>query len=102
MSVRSVDCIDEGGHLVRGTPDLVEEEARLALAEHYREQTTKGTYERDCFLGEAREADEQAAAGRCEIRLFRKIPCVCGGGHRWDMAAANERGRGVFTAAYLS
>lgn len=98
MTAVRVDVIDEGGYLVRGTPDLTEDEARAAIIEHL---VAFG----DDYDGQGPwdASDAAATVGRldCRIGLYRKQPCICGGGHGWDMMPADRRGKGVFTGAHL-
>lgn len=104
MTALAVDCLDGGGHLIRGDTALTEDEARAALAKHYAVQAkTAPEYETDdCFILDDGEAEAAAARETCHIGLYRKIPCVCGDGHQWDMRPADRPGPGAFTGAYLS
>jgi hypothetical protein len=97
MTALRIDHIEDGGWLVRGTPDLTEDEARRALFDRY-----VGVGDEEGTRWD--EADAAAAVARWQVRigLYRKTPCVCGGGHAFDMHEASERGSGVFTAAYLT
>lgn len=97
MTALSVDYIEEGAWLVRGTPDLTEDEARRALFDRYVNVGDEEGARWD-------EADAAAAVTRWQVRigLYRKTPCVCGGRHAFDMHDARGRGPGVFTAAYLT
>ena len=98
MTALRVEYIDGGDYLVRGTADLTEDDARTAVVEYLVRVEAE-----DDSWGSWSPADIAAdvAKYRCEIRLYRKTPCNCGGGHSWDMHPAAGRGHGVFTAAYL-
>lgn len=97
MTALGIDYIDEGGWLVRGTPDLTEDEARRALFDRYVSVGDETGSRWD-------ESDAAVAVTRWDVKigLYRKTPCVCGEGHAFDMYPADKRGPGVFIGAYLT
>lgn len=97
MTALAIDYIDGGAWLVRGTPDLTEDEARRALFDRY-----VGIGDDEGARWDEADAAAAVTRWRVQIGLYRKTSCVCGERHAFDMHEAKQRGPGVFTAAYLT
>lgn len=87
MSVRRIDFLDEEGVLACLTGDNTDlDAALLEMAAHESDDPGSDT----CAAWEDDQPTAIANAayywrGEVEVGRFRKQPCVCGMGHKWDL-----------------
>ena len=98
MSVRRVDLLHDEGVLACLTGDDADlDDALMELAAHASDDPGSDTSAAwECDQPTAITSGAYHWRGEVEVGRFRKQPCICGGGHGWDLMpvpdGANPRG----------